>query len=86
MLQSWNRDILKGDLQGEHWNMLRSILPPYQALTTVDIKDGSATSFWNDVWHLDEALADGFLAIYRFQIPIPLLSPGRSVPGPVRAV
>jgi hypothetical protein len=44
--------------------MLRSILPLYQALTTVDIKDCSATSFWNDVWHLDEALAERFPAIY----------------------
>jgi len=24
----------------------------------VAIKEGSATSFWNDVWHMDEALAD----------------------------
>ena len=44
--------------------MLRSILPLYQALTTVIIKDGSATSFCNDVWHMDEALADRFPAIY----------------------
>jgi hypothetical protein len=33
-------------------------------LTTVAIKDGSATAFWNDVWHMDEALADRFPAIY----------------------
>lgn len=55
---------LKGDLAGQHWDMLRSLLPLYQALTTVNIKDGSATSFWNDVWHLDEAFADSFPALY----------------------
>jgi hypothetical protein len=55
---------LKGDLQGHHWDMLRSILPLYQALTTVIIQDGASTSFWNDVWYLDEALADRFPAIY----------------------
>jgi hypothetical protein len=62
--QHANLATLKGDLQGHHWDMLRSILPLYQALTTVAIKDGSATAFWNDVWHMDEALADRFPAIY----------------------
>jgi len=55
---------LQGDLQGAHWETLRSILPLYQAITTVQIKDGAATSFWNDVWYLDEALADKLPALY----------------------
>jgi hypothetical protein len=61
--QHANLATLKGELLGQHWDMLRSILPLYQALPTVDIMDGSATSFWNNVWHLDEALADRFPAI-----------------------
>lgn len=62
--QHTNLATLKGDLQGYHWETLRSILPLYQALTTVVIKDGSATSFWNDVWHMDDALSERFPAIY----------------------
>jgi hypothetical protein len=31
---------LKGDLHGEHWEVLRSILPLYQAITTVIIDNG----------------------------------------------
>jgi len=31
---------LKGDLHGEHWEVLRSILPLYQAITTVIIGNG----------------------------------------------
>lgn len=62
--QHTNLVTLKGDLQGNHWDLLRSILPLYQAQTTVSIKDGSATSFWSDVWHMDEALADRFPAIF----------------------
>jgi hypothetical protein len=54
--QHANLATLKVELLGQHWDILRSILPPYQALTTVDIMDSSATSFWNDVWHLDALL------------------------------
>jgi hypothetical protein len=36
---------LRGDLHGEHWEVLRSILPLYQAITTVTIGDGRNTSF-----------------------------------------
>lgn len=59
-----NLATLRGDLRGNHWKTLRSILPLYQALTTVEIKDGAATSFWNDVWYMDETLADKFPALY----------------------
>jgi hypothetical protein len=55
---------LQGHLQGNRWETLRSILPLYKALTTVEIKDGAATSFWNDVWYMDEALADKLPALY----------------------
>ncbi|KAG2572481.1 hypothetical protein PVAP13_7KG140565, partial [Panicum virgatum] len=62
--QHANLATLKGDLHGHHWEMLRSILPLYQALTTVEINDGAATSFWDDVWCSDEALADCFPALH----------------------
>lgn len=55
---------LKGDLHGEHWEVLRSILPLYQAITTVQIGDGACTSFWMDVWLGDEALAEVYPALY----------------------
>jgi len=49
---------LKGDIHGDHWTALRSLLPLYQAITSVKIGDGATCSFWLDVWHGDEALAD----------------------------
>jgi hypothetical protein len=51
---------LKGDLHGQHWEMLRSLLPVYRAITTVVIGNGMSTSFWNDVWIGDDTLADRF--------------------------
>lgn len=70
---------LKGDLHGHHWDMLRSILPLYQALTTSVVKDGSSTTFWNDVWYMDEAFADRFLAIYSHCIRKGLSKRGNTV-------
>lgn len=43
---------------------MRTILPLYQAITTVAIGDGRQTSFWLDVWLGDDALADRFPALY----------------------
>jgi len=55
---------LKGDLHGEHWQVLRSILPLYQTISTVQIGHGRDTSFWNDVWIGDDALADSFPMLF----------------------
>lgn len=55
---------LTGDIHGEHWQALRSLLPLYQAITTVSLGDGRACSFWSDVWHGDKALADVFPALF----------------------
>lgn len=55
---------LKGDLQGEHWDVLISILPLYQAIMTVSIGNGEQTSFWMDDWHGDDALADHFPILF----------------------
>ena len=55
---------LTGELHGDHWQTLRSIIPLYQAITTVQVGDGKCTSFWYDVWNdSDEALADRFPAL-----------------------
>ena len=40
---------LTGDLQGAHWDYMRSLLPLYQAVTTVTVGDGQSTSFWHDI-------------------------------------
>jgi hypothetical protein len=37
---------LKGDIHGEHWEALRSLLPLYQAITTVKIGNTPAPSGW----------------------------------------
>ena len=55
---------LKGDLHGEHWEVMRTILPLYQAVTTVAIGNGQHTSFWMDAWLGDDALADRFPALF----------------------
>ena len=54
----------KGELRGHHWEVLRSLLPLYQAITTVTLGNRKSTSFWNDVWFGDDAIADRFPALY----------------------
>lgn len=51
-------------LDGNHWDTLRSLLPLYQAITSVDIGHGRYTSFWHDVWDGDESMAERFPALY----------------------
>jgi hypothetical protein len=55
---------LSGDIHGDHWQVLRQILPLYQAITTVALGDGNSCSFWSDVWTEDEALADTYPALF----------------------
>jgi hypothetical protein len=40
------------------------LLPLYQAITTVQIEDGSTTLFWHDVWNGEDALSDRFPRLY----------------------
>lgn len=51
---------LTGNLFGHRWDVLRSLLPLYRAITTVTLKNGASTSFWHDVWDGDDSLADRF--------------------------
>jgi len=55
---------LEGDIQGNHWELMRELLPLYQAITTVQLGDGKSTSFWHDVWAGDESIAEQFPALY----------------------
>jgi hypothetical protein len=56
---------LTGDLHGQHWEMLRSLLPIYRAITTVMILgDGLTTSFWHDVWHVEDSMAERFPQLF----------------------
>lgn len=54
---------LKGPLQGEHWDALRSLLPIYRALTVCEVHDGRATAFWFDAWCGQDDLATMFPAL-----------------------
>jgi hypothetical protein len=54
---------MEGDLHGHHWAALRQLLPIYQAVTTVSLGDGSTSSFWFNVWHEEDCLADRFPAL-----------------------
>jgi hypothetical protein len=58
---------LEGDIHGAHWDQLRSLLPLYQAITTVTVGNGGNTSSWYDVSNvssvaepLQEAATDRF--------------------------
>jgi len=55
---------LQGEVHGEHWQVLRQLLPLYQAITSVKLGNGKSCSFWNDVWIGDEALADAFPSLF----------------------
>lgn len=47
-----------------HWEVLRSLLPLYQAITSVQIGDGATCSFWKDVWFGEDALEDTCPALF----------------------
>jgi len=55
---------LTGDLQGAHWDSMRSLLPLYQAVTTVTVGDGQSTSFWHDIWFEDECFSERFHVLH----------------------
>jgi hypothetical protein len=55
---------LHGDVDGSHWGSLRRLLPTYRAITTVHIRDGASTSFWEDSWLPDGPLAELLPALY----------------------
>ncbi|GJN24750.1 hypothetical protein PR202_gb12512 [Eleusine coracana subsp. coracana] len=55
---------MTGDLSGQHWDALRSLLPAYQELTKVSLGDGRTTSFWRDDWSPHGRLADLLPALF----------------------
>ena len=55
---------MHGDNLGHHWELLKSLLPLYQALTTVQLGDGRSTLLWTNVWTGDEALEDRFPRLF----------------------
>ncbi|CAO2153322.1 unnamed protein product [Urochloa humidicola] len=55
---------MTGEMVCPHWESLRSLLPLYQAVTTVKLGDGCTTSFWMDVWNGEDSLADRFPSLY----------------------
>lgn len=56
--QRFNFATMESELQGGHRELLKAILPLYQALTSVQLGDETTTSFWLDVCNGDGALAD----------------------------
>ncbi|GJN08584.1 hypothetical protein PR202_ga26522 [Eleusine coracana subsp. coracana] len=61
-----HRDVpsMDGDVAGDRWEAIRALLPAYQDVTVVDIRDGRTTSFWRDDWLHTGRLADKFSALY----------------------
>lgn len=53
-----------GELSGQHWDALRSLLPAYQELTQVSLGNGRTTSFWRDAWSPYGRLADLLPALF----------------------
>ncbi|CAO2038822.1 unnamed protein product [Urochloa humidicola] len=55
---------MDGEMTGTHWESLRTLLPLYQAITTVKLGDGRTTSFWQDVWEGEDSLESRFPSLY----------------------
>lgn len=55
---------MQGDKLGHHWEILSSLLPLYQAITSVKLEDGRSTLFWTDVWWEDETFEDRFPRLF----------------------
>lgn len=48
----------------DHWDVLKSLLPTYRAVTTAEVHDGRGTTFWLDAWNGDDDLATSFPALF----------------------
>ena len=55
---------LTGNINGNHSDTLRSLLPIYRAITTVILADGTTTSFWHDVWDGHDSIAERFPELF----------------------
>lgn len=57
-----------GGVDRRHWTSIRQLLPTYRAMTTVDLRDGASTSFWEDSWLPDGPLAKILPALHSHAI------------------
>ena len=55
---------LEGDVQGAHWDAIRSLLPAYRQITHVAVNNGAATVLWEDKWSGSAPLCSTFPALY----------------------
>ncbi|WVZ61798.1 hypothetical protein U9M48_011614 [Paspalum notatum var. saurae] len=55
---------LEGGMMGGHWEVLRALLPLFQAITSSVVGDGAATDFWHDAWLGGDDLASRFPALF----------------------
>jgi hypothetical protein len=55
---------LEGDVEGSHSASLCHLLPTYNAMATVAIRDRASTSFWNDSWLPKGPLSELLLALH----------------------
>lgn len=51
-------------MEGTHWQALRNLLPAYRCITRVQLGDGRATDFWNDIWEEGVPMPSAFPALY----------------------
>ena len=54
----------QGEVEGAHWDGLCTLLPAYHQLTSVSVKCGTTTAFWEDRWLGAEPLCSRFPVLY----------------------
>ena len=64
MRQRVDLHTLQGEVEGAHWDGLRTLLPAYRQLTSISIKCGATTAFWEDRWLGAEPLCSRFPVLY----------------------
>lgn len=59
---------VQGEVYGDHWSSIGSLLPAYRSITRVQVGDGKSTYFSEDVWLTDQPLSAVFPALYSHAI------------------
>ena len=65
---------LEGELDGAHWDGLRSLLPAYRQITCVPVNNGASTALWEDNWIGGAPLCSAFPVLYSHVAKMELLS------------